>query len=56
MNSEIHYLLFLYLLISGYNFGDSRHKLSEMTKFRKFGKLISPDSEFDYELNIRGII
>ena len=38
-----------------WDFGDSRHNLSEMTKIQKFGKLVSPDMEFDYELKARGI-
>ena len=30
--------------------------MSEMMKIRKFGKLISPDRKFDYELNARRIV
>lgn len=47
---------FLDLQISGYDFGGSRHNLPEMMKIRKFGKPVSPDREFDYELKAQRII
>jgi hypothetical protein len=51
-NLGVYYLSFLDLYISEYEIYNSRHKLSEMTKVRKFGKLISLDREFDYELKV----